>query len=162
MDNRFLYTTVNRYMQELCQKLAAKMINKNDTEILSLGYGKVCFASDRETVDRDAYTYHENVSFNGKQYVLHNPKFIIHTVSGKTLLIGIALNITFFNNTLKELQLEKQKAQETDKLKSTFFATMTHEIRTPLNTIVGLSNLFQQATDSEEQKKYIGIINQVV
>lgn len=160
VDNEFRYTITNKYMQELCHKSAAEMIGKNDMEILGLEYGGRFLVSDRETVRRNTYTYRETVSFDGKQYVLHNSKFIIHTISGETLLIGIALDITFLDDTLKELQLEKQRAQEGDKLKSAFLANMSHEIRTPLNAIVGFSNLLQQTTDPEEQEEYIGIINQ--
>lgn len=160
VDNGFRYTTTNKFMQELCHKSAAEMIGKNDTEIFGSKCGEKFLVSDRKTVAGNAYTYRETVCFNEKQYVLHNSKFIIHTISGKTLLIGIALDITFLDNILTELQLEKQKVQESDKLKSAFLANMSHEIRTPLNAIVGFSNLLQQTTDPEEQEEYIGIINQ--
>ena len=41
----------------------------------------------------------------------------------------------------KEYQLAKDKAEESDRLKSAFLANMSHEIRTPLNAIVGFSQL---------------------
>ena len=41
----------------------------------------------------------------------------------------------------KDLELAKQRAEESDKLKSSFLANMSHEIRTPMNAIVGFSNL---------------------
>lgn len=56
-------------------------------------------------------------------------------------------------------EMEKQKAQEADKLKSAFLANMSHEIRTPLNAIVGFSSLMIESDDKEEQKGYLSIIN---
>ena len=35
----------------------------------------------------------------------------------------------------------REKAEESDRMKSAFLANMSHEIRTPLNAIVGFSNL---------------------
>ena len=42
-----------------------------------------------------------------------------------------------------ELNAAKEKAEESDKLKSSFLANMSHEIRTPLNAILGFSTLIQ-------------------
>ncbi|MFC2104261.1 tetratricopeptide repeat protein [Bacteroidota bacterium] len=41
----------------------------------------------------------------------------------------------------KDLELAKEKAEESDRLKSSFLANMSHEIRTPMNAIIGFSNL---------------------
>ena len=46
-----------------------------------------------------------------------------------------------------ELRKAKDKAEESDRLKSAFLANMSHEIRTPLNAIVGFSNLLTMAED---------------
>ncbi|OFX21398.1 MAG: hypothetical protein A2041_07510 [Bacteroidetes bacterium GWA2_31_9b] len=40
-----------------------------------------------------------------------------------------------------ELEIAKEKAEESDKLKSAFLSNMSHEIRTPMNAIIGFSNL---------------------
>lgn len=56
-------------------------------------------------------------------------------------------------------EIEKQKAQEADKLKSAFLANMSHEIRTPLNAIVGFSGLVAETEDRQEQQQYLSIIN---
>lgn len=40
-----------------------------------------------------------------------------------------------------DLEVAKEKAEESDKLKSAFLANMSHEIRTPMNAIIGFSNL---------------------
>ncbi|WP_171596148.1 cache domain-containing protein [Marinifilum caeruleilacunae] len=44
----------------------------------------------------------------------------------------------------KELQVAREKAEESDRLKSSFLANMSHEIRTPMNAIIGFSELLQE------------------
>lgn len=52
----------------------------------------------------------------------------------------------------------KNKAEESNRMKSSFLANMSHEIRTPLNAIVGFSELLIEVEDSEERDDYISII----
>ena len=60
----------------------------------------------------------------------------------------------------KELLLAKEKAEESDRLKSAFLANMSHEIRTPLNGIVGLVQLLDSDSPTDgERKEYINVIN---
>ena len=59
----------------------------------------------------------------------------------------------------KELVKARQKAEESDALKSAFLANMSHEIRTPMNSIVGFSSLLADDGMTEEtRKKYISFI----
>ncbi len=58
----------------------------------------------------------------------------------------------------KDLETEKTKAQESDKLKSAFLANMSHEIRTPLNAIMGFIDLLQEDVFEENEKIEIGNI----
>jgi signal transduction histidine kinase/ligand-binding sensor domain-containing protein/CheY-like chemotaxis protein len=59
----------------------------------------------------------------------------------------------------QELTIAKDKAEESDRLKSAFLANMSHEIRTPMNAIVGFSGLQDDETlDSEEKRSYISTI----
>lgn len=59
------------------------------------------------------------------------------------------------NNTVDELNVAKDKAQQADKMKTMFIQNMSHEIRTPLNSIVGFSQLLVEMGDEfdEEEKK---------
>lgn len=57
-----------------------------------------------------------------------------------------------------ELTLAKNKAEESEKLKSAFLANMSHEIRTPLNAIVGFSNLLCDEDDEQSRDEYSQII----
>ena len=55
----------------------------------------------------------------------------------------------------------KEKAEESDRLKTTFLENMSHEIRTPLNGIIGFSTLLKYKTlENPERLKYLEIIEQ--
>lgn len=58
-----------------------------------------------------------------------------------------------------DLEIAKQRAEESDRLKSAFLANMSHEIRTPLNAIIGFSTLVSnESTNTERKQKYVNII----
>ena len=59
---------------------------------------------------------------------------------------------TKVNERTQELKEAKEKAEESDQLKSAFLANMSHEIRTPLNSIMGFSGLLSDPDFDEEQR----------
>ena len=59
----------------------------------------------------------------------------------------------------KELKRAKEKAEKSDRLKSTFLANVSHEIRTPLNGILGFTELLKdEEIPKDEKKQFINII----
>lgn len=63
------------------------------------------------------------------------------------------------NERTKELVKAKEKAQESDRLKTAFLANMSHEIRTPMNGILGFAQLLKHVRlNDAEQNEYIEII----
>jgi signal transduction histidine kinase len=54
-----------------------------------------------------------------------------------------------------DLIIAKNKAEESDRLKSAFLSTMNHELRTPLNHILGFSDLILSGVNPEALKDYV-------
>ena len=91
-------------------------------------------------------------------------------VVGIVLLVLLLIFVAFLflrtrrlKRTLEEregqLVIAREKAEESDMLKSAFLANMSHEIRTPLNAIVGFSSLMQgEELSQEERAEYCAIV----
>lgn len=96
-----------------------------------------------------------------------NPEYIwmeSYAVSGNkdrnnrpTLFVGATI-ITEERKKMEHELLEKEKAEESNKMKSAFLANMSHEIRTPLNAIIGFSNLLCTTEDIQEKLEFTEII----
>ena len=75
-------------------------------------------------------------------------------------MLCINFDMTQLKETERMLIEAKEKAEESDRLKSAFLANMSHEIRTPLNAIVGFSSMLQEADNPEEKLQYVTIIEE--
>jgi len=72
---------------------------------------------------------------------------------------GVDTDYTEKTKILEELMLAKEKAEESDKLKTAFINNISHEIRTPLNGILGFGQLLSEAELPAEQRvQYFNII----
>ena len=94
------------------------------------------------------------------------PAFVTDTPildsNGKlTGIIGISSDITERKHAEMELIKAKERAEESDRLKSAFLANMSHEIRTPMNGILGFTELLLEPDlSSQEKEAYINIVHQ--
>jgi signal transduction histidine kinase/HPt (histidine-containing phosphotransfer) domain-containing protein len=75
-----------------------------------------------------------------------------------TGVIGVAADVTAHKRIQEELQIAKQMAEDTAKVKENFLANMSHEIRTPMNGIIGLTRILLNTQLNEEQKGFLSSI----
>ena len=87
--------------------------------------------------------------------------FVIKNEQGKTIKsFGVIQDITEKKNAEIELIKAKEKAEESDRLKTAFLMNMSHEIRTPMNGILGFMGLLGKPDLNDEAKsRYLQIIN---
>ncbi len=64
------------------------------------------------------------------------------------------------NELAKKLEINMEKAQSANRLKSSFLANMSHEIRTPLNAVIGMTDVLSETNLDENQKYYVDIVSQ--
>jgi PAS domain S-box-containing protein len=96
-----------------------------------------------------------------------NTKYVsinAHQLSGNDTFVGIEGSIRDIDARKQaetELIKAKERAEESDRLKSAFLANISHEIRTPMNGILGFASLLREPVlTGDQQQMYVGIIEE--
>ncbi len=97
-------------------------------------------------------------------YVVHftsDPDLILQLSTWKGWLFVLATGIMLFylvfnelkrrNRIESELRIAKEKADEADRLKTSFLSNLSHYIRTPMNSILGFIELIEEKDTSPER-----------
>ncbi len=81
-------------------------------------------------------------------------------IDGRSVSLRTIEDITERKKMELELFKAKDRAEESDKLKSAFLANVSHEIRTPMNAIIGFSQLLSKETKPDELQRYGNVISE--
>jgi PAS domain S-box-containing protein len=146
------------------------LFGKKEEELLNKSFMSFVHEDDwiatTEAIDSLAHfphtCYHEHraMTANGWRWLAWSDKAIVDENQQIIEIIGVGRDITDRKVIEFELIRAKEKAEESDKLKSAFLANMSHEIRTPMNGLIGFSELISQPNlIDEERLRYAEIIN---
>ena len=133
-------------------------VNANDVERVRNGLLDLCNGKSVE--------YHEQYRVKAphvdKEYWSESYATVSETDdTGKPLVIvGTSSCIDDVKRMEQDLVNARNKAEESDRLKTSFIDNISHEVRTPLNAIVGFSDILPSVTDPHERDGLISIIKE--
>ena len=82
-------------------------------------------------------------------------------VDGKPIrLVGTTMRIDDRKAMEEALVEARNRAEESDRLKSAFLANMSHEIRTPLNAIIGFTSVLPDVDNEEERRMLLNLVHE--
>ncbi len=151
----YIYLQVNPALEKLLNKEKSELIGFRVRELFGIVEDHWMKAYEEIDKTGKAQSF-ENYAAEVDQY------FTVNAWKVEDGVVAIAFrDITDEKKYEVEIVKAKEKAEESDRLKSAFLANMSHEIRTPMNGILGFTNLLKNHNLSgADQKKYVEIIEE--
>ena len=115
-------------------------------------------ATEKEFMQKGTLSADYRVRHKNGEYLSISSKYVfIPSEGGEAgMIMTIIRDMTERIKAMEELEKAKERAEESDMLKSAFLANMSHEIRTPMNSIVGFSNLLiNPCLDEASRNMYV-------
>jgi PAS domain S-box-containing protein len=139
------------------------VIGKDDSFIFSEAHVQMVKEIDKKVIESGVpYTYEDSItSPDGIVRVFQTIKCPMYDDFGNaTGLFGIARDITERKNLEYVLTEAKEKAEDSNRLKTAFLNNISHEIRTPMNAIIGFSDFLKTPElPIDKRIEYIDIIS---
>jgi PAS domain S-box-containing protein len=156
-DRHYRYIRVNGKMAQLLRVSHPKdAVGKDNKQFFSKRVARKMQEEDRLILDTgkpiiNKILYFEDEGVEG--FWMEKNKIPIKDERGIiTMIVGIFKDVSEMKIIENQLKDARDRAQESDRLKTSFLANMSHEIRTPMNGILGFANLLRDPDLSDEQK----------
>ena len=133
-------------------------INPADVERMRTGLLALCQGQSEEYHEQ----YRVKVPHNDKEYWSDSYATVAERDDSgvPTVIVGTSSCIDDAKRLEQELVDARNKAEESDRLKTSFIDNISHEVRTPLNAIVGFSDILTSVTDPAERDGLVAIIKE--
>lgn len=148
----YIFLMVNPAFEALTGLKAENLLGKHVKEVLPgtedywiQSYGKVALFG--EAIEMENYSAELGRYYKVKAYST-KPGYFATVIE----------DVTPQRRAADELKRAKEKAEESDRLKSAFLAAMNHELRTPLNHILGFSQILGYCNDPAEIQEFADLI----
>jgi len=150
--NNINVVKINRRTKELfgissINELASHLLKDNKTNLLNTlkNMLSAILSGERDISFETSFINTENIKISAiiKAEIKENDSAIVSVI-----------NITSLKNAKLKLEEAKEKAEESNKLKTEFINNMSHEIRTPMNGILGFSELLNNPELSSSKRQY--------
>ncbi|HBX52835.1 MAG TPA: hypothetical protein DEH02_17355 [Bacteroidales bacterium] len=120
-------------------------VQERTKELQSINENLVIEIQIREKVEKDLIEKERKLKMQNEEYLSLNEE--------------LKESYNRIEDINKELKKEKEKTEESDRLKSAFLANISHEIRTPMNGILGFAELLKDpGFSATEKKEFIELI----
>ena len=156
-DRHYRYIRVNRMMAKLLRVAESReAAGKTNKEFFTKRVARKMLEEDRAILETgtplvNKILYFEDEGVEG--FWMEKNKIPIRDERGViTMIMGIFKDVSDLMRIENELKEARDRAEESDRLKTSFLANMSHEIRTPMNGIVGFANLLRDPDLSEDKR----------
>lgn len=156
-DRNQRYIRVNLMMAKLLRVASSdEAIGKTNKEFFTKRVARKMIEEDRNIIETGSPIVNKILYFEDegvKGYWMEKNKIPIRDERGViTMIMGIFKDVSDLMRIENELKEARDRAEESDRLKTSFLANMSHEIRTPMNGIVGFANLLRDPGLSEDKR----------
>ncbi|MFH0759238.1 MAG: response regulator [Bacteroidota bacterium] len=156
-DRHHRYIRINKMMAGLLRVSShGEAVGKGNDSFFSKRVARKMLDEDKSIMNSGQAIVNKTIYFEDEGvpgFWMENNKIPIRDERGViTMIVGIFKNVSEAKRIETELKEARDKARESDRLKTSFLANMSHEIRTPMNGILGFANLLRAPDLSEEKK----------
>jgi len=154
-DVNSIYVGCNKAFADYLGMEEKDIIGRSDYELFGKEAAEIYHENDRRILENHIPIRNEEwvILADGSKKLLDTVKVLYVNRKGEVLgIMAISRDITEKEEIQQQYKIAKEKAEESDSLKTAFLANMSHEIRTPMNSIIGFSTLLTEEGLSEVEK----------
>lgn len=161
-QNELLVKVDNHGRFKYASDTYCQIFGKPEAELLGKSFMPLVHEDDRALTNsamsrlkyypHTCYIEQRAMTANGWRWFAWSDKAIVDNNGDVIEIIGVGRDITERKIIEFELIKSKEKAEESDKLKSAFITNLSHELRSPMNGLIGFSELITQTDTTKEER----------